>query len=144
MRIVSDRDALEVEAYLPNRDIGFVKPGDNAILKVESFPFTRYGTVDAVVIRVARDAIPDPDAEQIEKDGTHNPQAMAQGGQRIQNLVFPVTLRPASGTIDVDGAKIPLGAGMAVSAEIRTGSRRILEYVFSPLVKVSSEAMKER
>ena len=47
MRVVSDKDALEVEAYLPNRDIGFVKPGDHAVLKIESFPFTRYGTVDA-------------------------------------------------------------------------------------------------
>ena len=145
MRVVSDNDALDVEAYLPNRDIGFVKPGDHAILKVESFPFTRYGTVDAVVTRVAHDAIPEPDAEQTEKDGTRNPQAMSHdGGQRTQNLVFPVTLRPAHATIDVDGAKIPLGPGMAVSAEIRTGSRRILEYVFSPLVKVASEAMKER
>jgi hemolysin D len=145
MRVVSDKDALEVECYLPNKDIGFVKPGDQAILKVESFPFTRYGTVEAIVTRVARDAIPEPDAEQIENDGTRKPQAMSQAGaQRMQNLVFPVTLRPVRTTIDVDGTFVPLGAGMAVTAEIRTGSRRILEFLFSPIVKVSSEAMKER
>ena len=144
MRIVPEGAALEIECYLPNQDIGFVKPGDHAIIKIESFPFTRYGTIEATVIRVAHDAIPEPDAEQMEKDGTRNSQSLAQGGQRTQNLVFPVTLRPMHRTIDVDGTPIPLGAGMAVTAEIRTGSRRILEYVFSPLVKVGSEAMKER
>ena len=145
MRVVPEGAALEIECYLPNKDIGFVRTGDHAIIKIESFPFTRYGTIDAIVIRVAHDAIPEPDAEMTEKDATRNPQALSQaGGQRTQNLVFPVTLRPASRTITVDGTKIPLGAGMAVTAEIRTGSRRILEYVFSPLVKVASEAMKER
>ena len=145
MRIVPEGADLEIECYLPNRDIGFVKAGDHAVIKIESFPFTRYGTIEADVIRVARDAIPEPDAEQIEKDGTRNPQSQSQaGGQRTQNLVFPVTLRPTRRTILVDGTPIPLGAGMAVTAEIRTGTRRILEYVFSPLVKVSSEAMKER
>ena len=145
MRIVPEGAALEIECYLPNKDIGFVKTGDHAIIKIESFPFTRYGTIEATVIRVAHDAIPEPDAEQMEKDGTRSSQALSQaGGQRTQNLVFPVTLRPTSRNIDIDGTPIPLGAGMAVTAEIRTGSRRILEYVFSPLVKVGSEAMKER
>ena len=145
MRIVSNHDALEVECYLPNRDIGFVKPGDKAVLKIESFPFTRYGTIEAIVTKVAHDAIPQPDADQIEQDGTRKPQAQStMGGQRMQNLVFAVTLRPERKTIDVDGTHVPLGPGMAVTAEIRTGSRRILEYVFSPLVKVASQAMRER
>jgi len=57
MRIVPDDAVLEIEAYLPNKDIGFVKVGQKAVVKIESFPFTRYGTVEAVVTRVARDAI---------------------------------------------------------------------------------------
>ncbi|MBV9824843.1 MAG: HlyD family type I secretion periplasmic adaptor subunit [Alphaproteobacteria bacterium] len=145
MRIVPEGAQLEVECYLPNKDIGFVKEGDHAIIKIESFPFTRYGTVDAVVTRVARDAIPEPDAEEAEKDGTRNPHALtAAGAQRTQNLVFPVTLRPSRPTIGADGVAVPLGAGMAVTAEIQTGRRRILEYIFSPVVKITSEAMKER
>jgi hemolysin D len=89
--------------------------------------------------------MPEPDAERLESDPTHSLQDAAQaGGQRVQNLVFRLTLRPARQTIRVDGVEVALGAGMAVTAEIRTGSRRILEYVFSPLVKVGSEAMKER
>jgi hemolysin D len=145
MRVVPDRNALEIECYLPNRDIGFVKPGDHAVIKIEAFPFTRYGTIDAKVVRVARDAIPEPEAEQAERDATRSGQSLtASGGERTQNLVFPVTLVPASSYILVDDRRVPLGAGMAVTAEIRTGSRRMLEYVFSPLVKVGSEAMRER
>ena len=119
--------------------------GDQAIIKIESFPFTRYGTIEASVTRVAHDAIPQPEADQIERDATRGAQSLSQSGvQRTQNLVFPVTLKPSSRVIDVDGTKIPLGAGMAVTAEIRTGSRRILEYIFSPLAKIGDEAMRER
>ena len=144
MRIVPDGATLEIECYLPNKDIGFVKEGQQAIVKIESFPFTRYGTIDAKVTRVARDAIPEPDADQQEKDPTQPSRHVANGAQRTQNLVFPVTLRLDKAFVAVDGANMPIGAGMAVTVEIRTGSRRILEYVFSPLVQIGSEAIKER
>ena len=94
-------------------------------------------------MRVARDAIPQPDADQIEQDGTRKAQG-ATGGQRTQNLVFAATLRPRRNTITIDGTAVPLSPGMAVTAEIRTGSRRILEYVFSPIARIGAEAMKER
>ena len=144
MRIVPDGATLEIECYLPNKDIGFVKEGQQAIVKIESFPFTRYGTIDAKVVRVARDAIPEPDADQLEKDPTQPSRHVANGAQRTQNLVFPVTLQLDKAFVTVDGANMPIGAGMAVTVEIRTGSRRILEYVFSPLVQIGSEAIKER
>jgi hemolysin D len=57
--------------------------------------------------------------------------------------VFPVTLNPETTLIGIDGTNIPLQAGMATTVEIRTGSRRILEYIFSPLVQIGSEAMRE-
>jgi len=69
---------------------------------------------------------------------------MPAGADRVQNLVFPVTLRPLATTVNVEGGAVPLGAGMAVTAEIRTGSRRILDYLFSPLSQVRSEALRER
>ena len=96
MRIVPEGAELEIECYLPNRDIGFVKAGDHAVIKLESFPFTslRHDRSRRNPLwRATRS--PEPDAEQIEKDGTRNPQSLSQaGGQRTQNLVFPVTLRP--------------------------------------------------
>ena len=95
MRIVPEDAALEIEAYMPNQDIGFVKEGQDAVVKIESFPFTRYGTINARVTRIGRDAIPQPEAEQTEINGAKATKSTNSGtAQRIQNLVFPVTLKP--------------------------------------------------
>jgi hemolysin D len=145
MRIVPEDAGLEIEVYVLNRDIGFVKPGQEAIVKVESFPFTQYGTITARVTRVARDAIPEPEATQNEGDPAHNANSSAfAGAQRTQNLVFPVTLEPEVSTIGVEGRAAPLTSGMAATVEIKTGARRILEFVFSPLVEIGASAMHER
>jgi hemolysin D len=145
MRIVPDDAALEIEAYVENKDIGFVKVGQEAIIKVESFPFTRFGTLDAVVTHVSHDAIPEPDATNAEGMPTKSKKDSFLGGaQRTQNLVFQVLLKTTRDYMAIEDAKIPLTPGMAVTAEIKTGKRRIINYVFSPLVEISSRAMKER
>jgi len=146
MRIVPDNSTLEVEAYLPNSDIGFVSVGQPAVVKVEAFPFTRYGVIRGHVTAVARDAIPEPDANQVEGDPTKQLQATVPttNVQRVQNLVFPVTVELDVSTMSVDGHIVPLSPGMAATAEIKTGKRRILEYLFSPIVEVTSQAMQER
>lgn len=145
MRIVPDDTGLEIEAYLENKDIGFVAPGQAAIVKIESFPFTRFGTLDATVTRVAHDAIPQPDAQAAEGNSLKPPKSdYFAGAQRVQNLYFPATLRAQKASMSVDGAEIPLSPGMAVTVEIKTGKRRILEYLFSPLVETASRAMRER
>lgn len=145
MRIVPDGSVLEIEAYLPNRDVGFVRAGQEATVKVESLPFTRYGTVQGTIVRVGSDAIPEPDARQIEGNGARSQRGTFTGGaQRTQNLVFPVTLRLSSSSVTADGVEVPLSPGMAVDVEIKTGQRRILEYVFSPLVEIGSVALRER
>ncbi len=145
MRIVPEDSGLEIEAYVRNRDIGFVSIGQEAAVKVESFPYTRYGAIHAHVVRIARDAIPEPDAEAIEGDPARSSNASGfAGGERTQNLVFPVVLKPDAATISVDGADQPLTSGMAVTVELKTGRRRMLEYLFSPLVEVASKAMRER
>jgi hemolysin D len=145
MRIVPQDSGLELEIYVLNRDIGFIKQEQEAVVKVESFPFTRYGTLNARVSRIAHDSIPEPDATQIEGDPskTSNSSLFA-GAQRTQNLVFPVTLIPDQTKINIDGYDVPLTSGMAVTVEIKTGTRRILEYIFSPIMQVMNEAGKER
>jgi len=70
MRIVPEDSGLEIQAYVRNRDIGFVSVGQEAVVKIESFPFTRYGSIRAHVTRIAKDAIPEPDANAIEGDPT--------------------------------------------------------------------------
>jgi hemolysin D len=145
MRIVPEASGLEIEAYVRNCDIGFVSVGQEAAVKVESFPYARYGAIKAHVIRIARDAIPEPDAEAIEGDPVRPSNASGfAGGERTQNLVFPVVLAPDAATIAVDGVAEPLTSGMAVTVELKTGARRMLEYLFAPLVEVGSNAMRER
>jgi hemolysin D len=145
MRIVPDGVSFEIECYMPNKDIGFIKAGQEAVVKIESFPFTRYGTLRAYVKRVGIEAIPEPDAQQQEANPAKaSKSALAAGGQRMQNLVFPVTLSLEKMIIDADGVEIPVSNGMAVSVEVKTGSRRVIDYVLSPLAEVASKAMKER
>ncbi len=128
-----------------NRDIGFVSVGQEAVVKVESFPFTRYGSIKARVVRIAKDAIPSPDASAIEGDPTRASNASGfAGGERTQNLVFAVVLEPEASAISVDGVDQPLTSGMAATVELKTGARRLIEYIFSPLVEVTSRAMRER
>jgi hemolysin D len=145
MRIVPQGDVLEVEAYLPNKDIGFIIKGAEVTVKVDSFPYTRYGTVSGKVSEIARDAIPHSDIGQIEGDPTRaSEQRSFAGAQRIQNLVFPVTVSLDKTAISIGARETPLVAGMTVTIEIKTGRRRILEYLFSPLLETTSEAMRER
>jgi hemolysin D len=145
MRIVPEDSGLEIQAYVRNRDIGFVSVGQEAVVKIESFPFTRYGAIRARVTRIAKDAIPEPDANAIEGDPTRVSNAAGfAGGERTQNLVFPAVLTPEAETIRVDGAVQPLTSGMAVTVEFKTGARRLLDFLFAPLVEVASKAMRER
>jgi hemolysin D len=146
MQIVPDDSRLEIECYLPNSDIGFVRKDQQAVVKIESFPFTDYGTIDAEVVRVAHDAIPQPDADQREQNpvAASKDVGMFGGGQRFQNLVYPVTLTMDRKVMKSEGAEVPLVPGMAVTVEIKTGTRRILSYLFSPILQVATTAFRER
>lgn len=122
MVIVPRDNTLEVEAFLENKDIGFVRPGQEAEVKIETFQYTKYGTVHAKVISVSHDAIND------EKRG----------------LVYSTRIKMDKGIIDVDGTPVNLSPGMAVSVEIKTGKRRVIEYFFAPLIQHAQESMRER
>lgn len=122
MAVVPNQESLEVEATVLNKDIGFVRPGQPVTLKVESFPYTRYGYLEGVVETVSHDATQD---EQL-------------------GLVFPARVRLRRADLMVDGVKVALTPGMSLSAEIKTGKRRLIDYVFSPLQKHGVEAFRER
>jgi HlyD family type I secretion membrane fusion protein len=115
-------DRLEMEALVLNRDIGFVQPGQPAEVKLETFTFTRFGLIPGEVISVSGDAIQD------EKRGP----------------VFAARIRLLQESIQVNGQLTPLVSGMSASAEIRTGSRRVLNYLLSPIARYQQEAMRER
>ncbi len=122
MVIVPIDAEVTAEVAIDNKDIGFVNPGDAAQIKLETFPFTRYGTVEARVRSVTADAVTD------EKRGA----------------IFPATLTLGTSTINVDGKKINLGPGMNITAEIRTGKRRVIEYLLSPVQRTLGESLGER
>ena len=147
MRIVPADMGLEIECYIQNKDIAFVSVGQEAVVKIESFPFTQYGSLPATVTRVGREAIPEPDVQQLEAGAgkaTNRNNSFLGGGQRVQNLVFPITLKPERLVLKANASDLPISNGMTVSVEIRTGSRRIIDYIFSPLVEIGSRAMRER
>jgi hemolysin D len=122
MVIVPKDDALEVEAFLENKDIGFVNAGQIAEVKIETFPFTKYGTIPANLVHVSRDAIND------EKRGP----------------IYSTRARLQRATMQVEDKTVNLSAGMAVSVEIKTGKRRVIEYFLSPLLQYGSESLRER
>ena len=83
---------LEIKAFLPNKDIGFVKEGEPAIIKIESFPFSRYGTIDATLTRVARDASPGPDWTSRRRTRHGEPRACRMAPNARKTSSFPLRL----------------------------------------------------
>ncbi len=146
MVLIPDGDKLQVETFVNNVDIGFVKIGQAAAIKVDAFPFTRFGTLNGKVIRIAKDAIDEQDARRSQANSTALANAGGAGGGagQPQNFVFPVTLELQETAMKIDDAVIPLTPGMTVTAEIKTDSRRVISYLLSPISKVTSEALKER
>jgi hemolysin D len=138
---------LQVEALVANLDIGFVKPGQDAAIKVDAFPFTRFGALHGKVVNIASAAIAEQDAKRALANATATanaaPEAPTAPGQP-ESFVFPVTVSLDQTAMKIDHATIPLTPGMTVTVEIRTDSRRVIDYLLSPLAKIASEAARER
>ena len=122
MNLVPEDYKLEAEVQILNKDIGFVRPEQDVEIKIDSFPFTKYGTIKGKVRNISGDAIQD------EKLG----------------LVFNARLTLLDNKIKADGQIIQLKPGMSVTAEIKTGKRRVIEYLLSPVMKYLNESLKER
>jgi hemolysin D len=147
MTIVPNNSELRVEVYMNNTDIGFVKVGQEAAIKVDAFPFTRYGTLHGKVIQVATDAIDEQDARRAQANAanlTNSANSTPAVPGQPQNFVFQVTLSLEERAMKIGEAVIPLTPGMTVTAEVKTESRRVIDYLFSPLAKVASEALREK
>jgi hemolysin D len=120
--IVPHDNSLEVEAFIENKDIGFVHVGQEAEVKVETFPFTKYGTLPARLSQVSHDAIND------DKRG----------------LIYSSRVKLGRATLQVEGQTVRLTPGMAVTVEVKTGSRRVIEYFLNPLLQYKDESLRER
>ena len=122
MVIAPKDDQVEVEAFIQNKDIGFVHEGQSAEIKIETFPHAKYGTIDGKVLSISDDAISD------EKKG----------------LIYSSIVRMDKNMMNVEGKQVNLGSGMAVTVEIKTGQRRLIEYFLSPLVQNAKDSLHER
>jgi hemolysin D len=120
--VVPKDEELIVEAMVLNKDIGFVREGQAAEVKLEAFPFTRYGVVAGEVESISRDAVED------EKLG----------------LVFPCQVKLSREFLHIGARKFNLAPGLAATAEIKTDERRIIEFLLSPLSRRLQEAGRER
>jgi hemolysin D len=122
LNIVPEAVPLMVEAWLENQDVGHVRAGQTVVIKVETFPFTRYGTLAGTIAGVA------PDATALEREG----------------LLYLARIHLEDDTLWVDGSRQRLTPGMAISAEVHLGTRRLLEYLLAPLMRHAGEAFRER
>ena len=142
LSIVPADDAVEVEAVLENRDVGFVKAGQSVEVKIDAYPFTRYGLARGHIVSVDRDAEPAPQRQS--REGTQRAADDVDNIEASENLVYTVhiTLDPTS--LTVDGTPAALVPGMAVKAEIKTGQRRIIDYLLAPLAEYRHDSLRER
>lgn len=144
LAVVVPSDAvLEVEAKVSNRDIGFVHIGQEAQIKVDTFNFTRYGLLHGKVLSVSRDAIVrdvPSDPKKDNADGAENASSEPKG----QELSYAARVSLDRTQIHVDGGVANLAPGMAVTVEIKTGSRSVISYLLSPLLRYAHDSMHER
>ncbi|HIP69464.1 MAG TPA: hypothetical protein EYH06_12905 [Chromatiales bacterium] len=113
---------MSLSSCIENKDIGFIYPGQIAEVKVDAFPFTKYGIIDAEVLTVSNDAVEN------EKLG----------------WVFTARVKLNKNNIRVENKPIRLTPGMSVSAEIKTGQRKLIEYFLAPLLCYRQESVRER
>ena len=122
MSVVPADAPLEVDAALLNKDAGFVRPGQRAAVKIEGFPFTRYGLIPGEVTRVSADAMDGP----------------------ARGPVYPLRASLAENRILASDRRVPLAPSMAAAVEVATGKRRAIDFFLSPLRRYTDEALHER
>ena len=141
--VVSLDPDFEIEAMVSNRDIGFIVSGQSIAIKIDTFNFTRYGLLHGRVLSISRDAITRDRREDGARDqpgGAENASSEPKG----QELVYAARVSLDRSAMEIEGRTVQLSPGMAVTVEIKTGSRRIISYLLSPLMRYNQEVLRER
>jgi len=113
---------LSAQAFIENKDIGFIEEGDSAEIKIHTFPFTDYGVINSVVRKVTQDAI-------------ENEQGV---------FLFKIMLDLEKSFLETGSKKYGLRPGMTITSEINIGKRKIIDYFLSPISKNIHESIRER
>lgn len=144
MMVVPQESHLEIEAMVPNRDIGFVHAGDRAEIKIDTFNFTRYGLLHGEVLSVSQDAIARDKPQDNGSDKPHDAAQSDTSEPTGQELVYAARVSLDRTQMQVEDKLVNLAPGMAVTVEIKTGQRRVIGYLLSPLVRYKQESLHER
>jgi hemolysin D len=129
---------------MPNRDTGFVEPGQEAEIKVSTFNFTRYGLLHGKVLSVSQDAVGKDDLQDQAKDMDQQGAPNARPPADDQGPVYAARISLDRSRMQIEDKVVKLAPGMAVTAEIKTGERRIISYLLSPLRKYRQDSLRER
>ncbi len=122
MVIVPKNQQFEIEAFLLNKDIGFVHEQQSAEVKIDTFNFTKYGIIESQIINISQDAIEHQEL----------------------GRVYVVRLKMLKNNVYVKNKKVTLSPGMQVTVEIKTGQRKVIEYLLTPLLRYQNESIRER
>ncbi|MFA1664655.1 HlyD family efflux transporter periplasmic adaptor subunit, partial [Proteus mirabilis] len=122
MVIVPDTQHNVAEVNILNKEIGFIYPGQKAVIKIDAFPYTRYGTIEGTIVNIAKDSI------QHEQLG----------------LVYPVLIELDKQVMGEDEAQYKLATGMSLVADIKIEKRRVIDYLLSPIEVYQHEALREK
>jgi HlyD family secretion protein len=137
MTLVPEGDKLVAEIWVSNQDVGFVREGQQAKLKLSAFQFQKYGLLEGSVVHVNADATEAPSANT-------RSDALSGRDRPMGPLAFRALVDLASQELVADGERYALQPGMQVAGEIHLGTRSILEYLLSPVQKAFHEAARER
>lgn len=138
--LVPENTPLIVNATVFNKDIGFVQEGQRAVIKVDTFDFQKYGTIEGLVETISPSSIEEKqnanafasaNAKDLEKGG-------ASGGYPVYVKMVSETLVPKDGTV------YRVKPGMSVTAEINVGKRRVIEFFLFPIIRYLDEGLKVR
>lgn len=132
--LVPKGERLMAEVLIKNRDIGFAVPGQKARVKLAAYPFTKYGMLEGIVTNISADASQNSDSTR-SRSGSDGAEYLT---------AFKAVIELPQQYLSASGMNLPIGAGMQVSAEIHEGRRTVLEYLFSPVERIASEAASER
>jgi len=132
LTIVPHDEPLLAEVWVNNADSGFVGVAQKARIKVDAYPFQKYGMLDGVVRHVTHDA------------STDGGERKSGGATVPPGLAYRALIALGTEHGDTKGAPLKLTPGMQVAAEIHLGERSVIEYLLSPIQKVAQEAGRER
>lgn len=143
LRIVPEGDVLEALVVINNQDVGFVTAGQATEIKIDSFPFTRYGLLSGTVAEIARDAR----SLQVANNPEFGPKSKSDETENIERgerLVFTARIILKKHSLSVNGEEVELLPGMSIKAEIKTGKRRLADFFLAPLKQYDQEIFRER